>query len=114
MPIDDNALLEQVRANIRPRLADAAEYHSRKVFDATPGGGTPARWESSGDSAKSIRYVLSPDGSEHMGWKMVVEPFYMAFYEFGSKHQPARPFLRNATIESIPGIISIIEEGSQN
>lgn len=104
--IDEDGIMEAIEATLRDRMVDAAEYHSRVVYDNTPGGGAPPIWEATGAEAKSIRYIIHADG---MGYTMVIGEFYSAFHEFGSSHEPARPVLYPATIEALPGIIDILQ-----
>ncbi len=94
--MDEETIVEHVVADLSTRFADAAEYHTRVVYDEAP--------KRTGDLAKSIRYVLMPNG-----YKVVVDEFYSAFQEFGTKHQRKNPFLLRATLKALPGIIEILE-----
>lgn len=94
--MDEEAIVEHVVEDLSTRFADAAEYHTRVVYDEAP--------KRTGDMAKSIRYVLLPNG-----YKVVVDEFYSAFLEFGTVKQRKNPFLLRATFKALPGIIDILE-----
>lgn len=98
-----NQLLDEAMDGIRERMPAAAEYHASQVWQAIPGGGTPARYASTGREAESVRTVSLPDG-----WKVVVGEYYSAFHEFGSKHEPAKHTVFKATQAAVPGIIDIL------
>jgi hypothetical protein len=96
-------LVELAMDDVRERMPAAAAYHQNVVWQAVPGGGTPAEYKSTGDEAASIHTVRTPDG-----WKVVVGEFYSAFHEFGSKHEPAKHTVFRATMAAVPGIIDIL------
>lgn len=100
--LDEESVVEQAKASIGERLANAAEYHTRIVYEEAP--------KRTLEMAKSIRYYIKPDNS---GYIVSVEPFYSAFQEFGTKKMRANPFLLRGTLKALPGIIDIIE-GNNN
>jgi hypothetical protein len=98
--LDEEEIVQTALAEILPRLSDAAEYHTRMIYDEAP--------KKTLELAKSIRYFVKPDGS---GYYVYVDKFYSAFNEFGTVKQRANPFLLRATYKALPGIIDILEGG---
>ncbi|HEY7116561.1 MAG TPA: HK97-gp10 family putative phage morphogenesis protein [Tepidisphaeraceae bacterium] len=91
-------IIRTVEDDIRARLTAAAEYHVATVQQEAP--------RRSGKMASTIHYRLLPDG---LGYKVIVPEFYSAFIEFGTKHQPANPFLRRGSEKALPGVMDILD-----
>ncbi len=106
--MDEDTIVEHVVEEMSTRFADAAEYHTRVVYDEAPKLAKSTSRRGAGDLAKSIRYVLMPNG-----WKVVVDEFYSAFQEFGTVKQRRNPFLLRGTLKALPGIIDILEGNGQ-
>lgn len=66
-------------------VADVAEAAARVMRNRAP--------KDTGEGAESIHVEPDPDDpGSRIGWDP--DHFYMAFPEFGTEHEPARPFMR--------------------
>lgn len=70
----------QILAGVR-EVAEAAADRMRKRAPENTGAG-----------ARSIHVEPDPDEGFRVGWDR--EHYYLSFTEFGTEHEPARPFVR--------------------
>lgn len=104
----------EITKEIRDLISQAAEIVFREADSRVPIGETgKTRFSleiNIGTSKKGDFYANVTVGARR-GENVATAPFYVTFYEYGSSHQPPRPFMRPSMDKSRAKVRKLLIEG---